>query len=166
MCIMTIKLENRAGMLSRVARLFSRRAFNIHSLAVGVTENPEISCMTIVVGGDEDMIEQIEKQLNKLVGVIKVKVLAFGEYISRELILLKVPATAENRSAIIEIADIFGAKIVDVSQKSLMLECADTSEKIASLEAMLAPYGYYEVTRTGTIAIEKDANAISKTAVI
>lgn len=163
---MLIKLENHSGMLSRVAGLFSRRAFNIHSLAVGVTENPEISCMTIVVDGDEDMIEQVEKQLDKLVDVIKVKTLAPGEYISRELILLKVPASAENRSEIIEIADVFGAKIVDVSQKSLTLEYADTSEKIASLEAMLTPYGYCEVMRTGTIAIEKDRSIIPKAAAI
>lgn len=151
-----VMLENHAGMLSKVAGLFSRRAFNIHSLAVGVTEDPSVSCMTIVVDGDDDMIEQVEKQLNKLIDVIKVKTLLPGEFISRELILLKVPANAGTRSEINEIADIFGARIIDVSKTTLTLEYADISEQIVSLEAMLAPYGICEVVRTGTIAIEKD----------
>lgn len=163
---MLVKLQNHSGMLSRVAGLFSRRAFNIHSLAVGVTEDPEISCMTIVVDGDEAMVEQVEKQLNKLIDVIKVKTLAPGEYISRELILLKVPTGTKKRSEIIEIADIFGARIVDVSRSSLTLEYADVSEKIASLEAMLSPYGCCEVMRTGTIAIEKDEKITPKAAAI
>jgi acetolactate synthase I/III small subunit len=151
-----VMLENHAGMLSKVAGLFSRRAFNIHSLAVGVTEDPSVSCMTIVVDGDDDMVEQVEKQLNKLIDVIKVKTLVPGEFISRELILLRVLANAENRSEIIEIADIFGAKIIDVSKTAMTLEYADVNEQIANFEAMLEPYGICRVVRTGTIAIEKE----------
>lgn len=151
-----VLLENHAGMLSKVAGLFSRRAFNIHSLAVGVTENPEVSCMTIVVEGDDDTIEQVEKQLNKLIDVIRVKTLVPGEFISRELIMLKVCAKSDNRSEIIEIADLFGAKVIDVSRTELTLEYVADTEQIANFEAMLEPYGIHDVVRTGTIAIEKN----------
>ncbi len=144
-------------MLSKIAGLFSRRAFNIHSLAVGVTEDPEVSCMTIVVDGGDDMVEQVEKQLAKLIGVLRVKTLSPGEYISKELVFIKVPADAGTRSQIIEIAKIFGARVVEVSLNSLILEYADTGERIAEFEGMLSPYGRCEVVRTGQIAIEKDA---------
>ncbi|MGI6128249.1 MAG: acetolactate synthase small subunit [Eubacteriales bacterium] len=151
-----VKVQNHSGMLSKVSGLFSRRAFNIHSLAVGVTEDPEISCMTIVVDGDNDMVEQVEKQLAKLIGVLRVKTLEPGEFISKELVFIKVPADARTRSEIVDIVKIFGARIVEVSQNSLILEYADTTEKIAELEYMLSPYGHCEIVRTGAIAIEKD----------
>lgn len=155
-----VLVENHAGVLSKVSGLFSRRAFNIDSLAVGVTEDPSVSRMTIVVDGDDYTVEQVEKQLNKLVDIIKVKALAPGDFISRELILLKVHANSSSRSEIIQIADIFGAKIVDVSRTMLTLEYADTSDRIASLEAMLMPYGITETVRTGTIALEKGSRLI------
>jgi acetolactate synthase-1/3 small subunit len=147
--------------LSKVSGLFSRRAFNIDSLAVGVTEDPTVSRITIVADGDDYTVEQLEKQLNKLIDVIKVKVLEPGAYISRELVLLKVHANASNRSEIIEIADIFGAKIIDVSRTTLTLEFADEDERIESLVAMLRPYGICETARTGTIALEKGSRAVS-----
>lgn len=151
-----VKVQNHSGMLSKVSGLFSRRAFNIHSLAVGVTEDPEISCMTIVVDGDDDMVEQVEKQLAKLIGVLWVKKLEPGEFISKELVFIKAPADAKTRSEIVDIAKIFGARIVEVSPESLIIEFADTTDKIAELEYMLSPYGHCEIVRTGAIAIEKD----------
>jgi acetolactate synthase-1/3 small subunit len=157
---LSVLVENHAGVLSKVSGLFSRRSFNIDSLAVGVTEDESVSRITIVVDGDEYTVEQVEKQLNKLVDVIKVKALKPGEFISRELILLKVHANSGNRSEIIQIADIFGAKIIDVSRTTLTLEFADTSDRIESLEAMLAPYGVFESARTGTIALEKGSRLI------
>jgi acetolactate synthase-1/3 small subunit len=158
---LSVLVENHAGVLSKVSGLFSRRAFNIDSLAVGVTEDLTVSRITIVVDGDDYVIEQVEKQLNKLIDVIKVKTLQPGEFISRELILLKVHANSANRSEIIQIADIFGAEITDVSRTTLTLEFADTSDRIADLEAMLAPYGINEAVRTGTIALEKGSRLIS-----
>ena len=156
----SVLVENHAGVLSKVSGLFSRRAFNIDSLAVGVTEDPSVSRITIVVDGDEYTVEQVDKQLNKLIDVIKVKALEPGEFISRELVLIKVHANSGNRSEIIQIADIFEAKIIDVSRTTLTLQFADTGERIASLEAMLAPYGISETVRTGTIALEKGSRLI------
>lgn len=157
-----VRVENHSGMLSKVSGLFSRRAYNIHSLAVGVTEDPDISCMTIVVDGDDGMVEQVEKQLAKLIGVLRVKTLMPGEYLEKELVFIKVPADAKTRSQLIDIARIFGARIAEVSQTSLILEYADTGERIAELEYMLEPYGRCEVVRTGTIAIEKDMHPSGK----
>ena len=158
---LSVLVENHAGVLSKVSGLFSRRAFNIDSLAVGVTEDLSVSRITIVVDGDDYAVEQVEKQLNKLIDVIKVKALQPGEFISRELILFKVQASSNNRSEIIQIADIFGAKIIDVSHTTLTLEFADTNDRIASLEAMLNPYGISESVRTGTIALDKGSLIIS-----
>lgn len=158
---LSVLVENHAGVLSKVSGLFSRRSFNIDSLAVGVTEDASVSRITIVVDGDDSVIEQVEKQLNKLIDVIKVKTLQPNDFISRELILLKVHANSGNRSEIIQIADIFGAKIIDVSRTTLTLEYADTNDRIESLEAMLIPYGISETVRTGTIALEKGAKLIS-----
>jgi len=151
---MSVLVKNHAGILYKVAGLFSRRAYNIHSLAVGTTSDPSVSRMTIVVNGDEEIFEQVEKQLCKLIDVIQVKILPPGEYIDRELIMLKVNATAENRSDIIQIADIFGAKTVDVSHETLILEYANTTDQVNRLESMLERYGIRETVRTGTIAIE------------
>lgn len=160
---LSVLVENHAGVLSKVSGLFSRRAFNIDSLAVGVTEDPSVSRITIVVDGDDYTVEQVEKQLNKLIDVIKVKALVPGEFISRELILFKVHANSNNRSEIIEIADIFGAKIIDVSRTTLTLEFSDTNDRISSLEAMLSPYGISESVRTGTIALDKGSRLITPT---
>lgn len=156
----SVLVENHAGVLSKVSGLFSRRGFNIDSLAVGVTEDPAVSRMTIVVSGDEYTVEQVEKQLNKLIDVIKVKALEPGALISRELILIKVGAPVQTRAEIIQIADIFGARIVDLTRGTLTLEYAGESDKLRTLEEMLAPYGIREEVRTGTIAVETGAGSI------
>ncbi len=151
---MSVLVKNHAGILYKVAGLFSRRAYNIHSLAVGTTSDPRVSRMTIVVDGDEEIFEQVEKQLCKLIDVIQVKILVPGEFINRELVLLKVNATSETRSDILQIAEIFGAKSVDVSHETLILECCGKSEHIQRFETMLERYGICETVRTGMIAIE------------
>ncbi|HEX2927622.1 MAG TPA: acetolactate synthase small subunit [Ruminiclostridium sp.] len=152
---LSVLVENRSGVLSRVAGLFSRRGFNIDSLAVGVTENPEVSRMTIVVDGDEYTVEQVSKQLNKLIDIIKIKALESSESVSRELALIKVNATASTRSEIVQIVEIFRAKIVDVSKNTLTVEISGASDKVAALEDMLKQFGIKEIVRTGTIAIER-----------
>lgn len=159
---LSVLVENHPGVLSRVAGLFSRRGFNIDSLAVGVTENPDVSRITIVVDGDEHTIEQVGKQLNKLIDVIKIKQLDEKESVSRELALIKVSANAATRSEIVQIAEIFRAKIVDVAKNSLTIEISGTNEKVAALEDMLSQFGIKEIVRTGTIALERGERAISK----
>ncbi len=151
-------VENHAGVLSKVSGLFSRRGFNIESLAVGVTEDNAISRITIVVNGDDYTVEQVEKQLNKVIPVIKVKTLPEGDYISREVILVKVGYTARQREEIISIAGMMNAKIVDVSTATITVELTDTTERDDTLLSLLRPFGVREVVRTGTIAIEKGAN--------
>jgi acetolactate synthase I/III small subunit len=153
--LLSVLVENHAGVLSRVAGLFSRRGFNIDSLAVGVTENPDISRMTIVVDGDDYVVEQVSKQLNKLIDVIKIKQLDKADSVSRELALIKVTATATTRAEIIQIVEIFRAKIVDVSKNTLTIEIAGATEKVAALEDMVKQFGIKEIVRTGTIAIER-----------
>ncbi len=152
---LSVLVENRSGVLSRVAGLFSRRGFNIDSLAVGVTENPEVSRMTIVVNGDEYTVEQVSKQLNKLIDVIKIRALENSDSVSRELALIKVNATAATRSEIIQIVEIFRAKIVDVSKSTLTVEISGATDKVEALEDMLKQFGIKEIVRTGTIAIER-----------
>lgn len=152
---LSVLVENRSGVLSRVAGLFSRRGFNIDSLAVGVTENPEVSRMTIVVNGDDYTVEQVSKQLNKLIDVIKIRVLENSDSVSRELAMIKVNATTATRSEIIQIVEIFRAKIVDVSKNTLTVEISGGTEKVAALEDMLKQFGIKEIVRTGTIAIER-----------
>ena len=153
-----VLVENHAGVLSKVSGLFSRRGFNIESLAVGTTEDPAISRITIVVNGDDYTVEQVEKQLNKVIPVIKVKALAEGEYISREVILIKVGCTARQRDEIMRVAELMSARIEDVSTTSLTIQLTDTSERNDTLLSLLRPYGVREVVRTGTVAIEKGAN--------
>ncbi|AEY68151.1 MULTISPECIES: acetolactate synthase small subunit [Eubacteriales] len=152
---LSVLVENRSGVLSRVAGLFSRRGFNIDSLAVGVTENPEVSRMTIVVDGDEYTVEQVSKQLNKLIDIIKIRALENSESVSRELALIKVNATSSTRSEIVQIVEIFRAKIVDVSKNTLTVEISGSGDKVRALEDMLRQFGIKEIVRTGTIAIER-----------
>jgi len=152
---LSVLVENHAGVLSRIAGLFSRRGFNIDSLAVGVTENPDISRMTIVVEGDEYVVEQVSKQLNKLIDVLKIKLLEKSDSVSRELALIKVNATATTRPEIIQIVEIFRAKIVDVSKNTLTIEISGGTEKVAALEEMLRQFGIKEIVRTGSIAIDR-----------
>lgn len=157
----SILVENHPGVLSRISGLFARRSFNIDSLAVGTTEDPQVSRITIVVNGDNHTVEQVEKQLNKLVDVIKLKTLAPLETISRELMLIKVCATTKDRSDIINIADVMGAKVCDITNSTMILEISATSDSLVDLLELLKPYGLCEVIRTGTIAVQKGADSIS-----
>lgn len=158
---LSVLVENHPGVLSRVAGLFSRRGFNIDSLAVGVTENPDVSRITIVVEGDDYIVEQVSKQLNKLIDVIKIKQLDKADSVSRELALVKVSASASTRSEIIQIVEIFRANIVDVSKSTLTIEISGSSEKVAALEDMLKQFGIKEIVRTGIIAIERGNKIIN-----
>lgn len=150
----TILVENHAGVLSRVSGLFSRRGFNIDSLAVGVTNDPAISRITIVASGDENTVEQIQKQLLKLMEVLYIKRLRDFEIISRELILIKVACSPETRGKILDISQAMNARICDISAQTIMLEQSDTAQRIEILKELLEPYGILEIARTGTIALE------------
>lgn len=153
--VISILVENHSGVLSRISGLFSRRGYNIDSLSVGETENPSISRMTIVTKADRQMQEQIKKQLNKLVEVIKIVELEEKDAVYRELALIKVSANQNNRAEIIEIANIFRAHIVDVSKEILILEATGDQSKIHALTEMLQPYGIREIIRTGLTALQR-----------
>ena len=153
--IYSVLVENRSGVLMKVAGLFSRRSFNIDSLAVGETDDPEVSCMTIVSSGNQRTIEQIEKQLNKKIDVIKVKTFEEKDSISRELMLIKVKYNKNNRKEIMEICDIMKADIVDLSENLLTIQICDTPERVQVMLSMLKSYSKVEVARTGTLALSK-----------
>ncbi len=153
--IISVLVENRFGVLAHIAGLFSGRGFNIDSLAVGETEDPSVSRMTIIVKGDDMVVEQILKQLNRLVDVIKVHDLTEEKFIERELMLVKVETTAQSRSEVVEIADIFRAKIVDVQQTSLTIEAAGSGQKLLGLLDLLKSYGIKELVRTGRIGMAR-----------
>ena len=156
----SVLVENQAGVLNRIPGLFSRRAFNIDSLAVGVTDDPAISRITIIVDSGNSVVEQVEKQLNKLIEVIKVRTIPEDRMIGRELVLLKVNATNKTRQDIMTICDIMGAKVDDISPNSLTLELSDTPDRIDTFEAMLRPFSILEVVRTGVIALQKGGGKI------
>ena len=151
----SVLVENRFGVLSRVSGLFSGRGFNIESLSVGETLDPMVSRMTIVVQGDEMIVEQIKKQLNKLIDVIKVIDLTGEEFVERELILVKVNAEPGARAEVLRIADIFRAKVVDVATKTYTLELTGDESKVNAFMELLRPYGIQEVVRTGKVAIAR-----------
>lgn len=153
--VLSVLVENQSGVLSRVAGLFSRRGYNIDSLTVGETEDPNTSRMTIVARGDEQILEQIKKQLNKLIDVIKIIELKPDQAVFRELTLVKVKATPETRASIIEITDIFRAKIVDVANESLTAEITGDQNKVNAFIDLLKPYGIREIVRTGLTALER-----------
>lgn len=153
--IYSVLVENRSGVLCKVAGLFSRRCFNIDSLAVGETDDPEVSCMTIVSSGDERTIEQIEKQLNKKLDVIKVKTFDESKSISRELMLVKVKYNRNNRRDIMENCDIMKAQIVDMSKNMMIIQICDVPERIHLFIKMLQSISIVEVARTGTLALPK-----------
>lgn len=153
--IYSVLVENRAGVLCKVAGLFSRRCYNIDSLAVGETDDPKVSCMTIVSSGDQRTIEQIEKQLNKKIDVIKVKTFHETQSISRELMLIKVKYNKGNRRDILEICDVMKADIVDMSKNLMLLQICDVPEKITLFINMLQSISIVEVARTGTLALPK-----------
>jgi acetolactate synthase I/III small subunit len=149
----SVLVNNRTGVLSRVSNLFSARGYNIDSLVVGITDDPKKSCMTIVVRGDDRIIDQVEKQLNKLVDVIKVEDLTNEEFIARDLALIKVKAETHSRSHVLEIVQCFDAKIVDVALKSFTIEVTGKESKINAMVELLRHYGLLEMVRTGEVAI-------------
>lgn len=153
--IYSVLVENRSGVLCKVAGLFSRRCFNIDSLTVGETDDTNVSCMTIVSSGDERTIEQIEKQLNKKLDVIKVKTFSEQQCITRELMLIKVKYNKNNRKEIMELCDIMKTEIVDMSKHFMMLQICDTPDRVNLLINMLQSISIVEVARTGTLALAK-----------
>lgn len=153
--IYSVLVENRSGVLAKVAGLFSRRCFNIDSLAVGETDDSAVSCMTIVSSGNERTLEQIEKQLNKKLDVIKVKTFDEENSISREMMLMKVKYNKSNRRDIMEICEIMKAEIVDMSKSFMIIQICATPEKIRLLIDMFASVSIVEVARTGTLALPK-----------
>ncbi|SDA51256.1 acetolactate synthase, small subunit [Butyrivibrio sp. INlla18] len=153
--IYSVLVENRAGVLSKVSGLFSRRNFNIDSLVVGETNDKSVSCMTIVSTGDERTIEQIEKQLNKKIDVIKVKTFKESMSINRELMLIKVKYNKDNRRDIMENCEIMNAQIVDMSKNMMIIQICDTSERIELFIEMLKSVSIVEIARTGTVALTK-----------
>jgi acetolactate synthase-1/3 small subunit len=158
---LAVLVENRAGVLSRVAGLFSRRGFNIESLAVGTCEEPTMSRMTIVVIGDDAQIEQVMKQLHKLIDVIKVSDITENETVERELALIRVSAEpGTTRAEVMQVANIFRAQIIDVGAKTVVLQVTGDIEKIDALENLLNQYGVKEMVRTGKIAMLRGTKAI------
>jgi acetolactate synthase I/III small subunit len=162
---LSVLVEDKPGVLARVSGLFSRRGFNIASLAVGPTEHPDISRMTIVVDVDDFPLEQVTKQLNKLIHVIKIVELEPSASVQREVLLVKVRADAGVRSQVLEVVDLFRAKAVDVSPEALTIEATGTAEKIAALLRNLEPYGIREMVQSGTIAVGRGPRSITATAV-
>ena len=150
---LSILVENKPGVLTRVAGLFARRAFNIESLAVGLSEDPRLSCITIVIDGDEHPVDQVTKQLHKLINVVKIRDLQPDNSVSAELVLVRVAGVCEQRTEALQIAEIFNAKIVDVDRRQLTLRVVGTNDKVEALLELLQPLGVLEVVRTGTIAM-------------
>jgi acetolactate synthase I/III small subunit len=151
----SVLLQNRPGVLSRVTGLFSGRGFNIESLCVAETMDPNVSCLTVVSRGDAAIIEQINKQLNKLIDVIKVTEINDKEFVEREMVLIKVKAEASTRAEVLRIVDIFRGKVVDVSAKSYAIELTGSASKIQAVLDILRPIGIKEIVRTGTIAMAR-----------
>ncbi|MGB6064569.1 MAG: acetolactate synthase small subunit [Desulfomonilaceae bacterium] len=157
--VISVLVENKPGVLARVAGMFSGRAFNIHSLAVAPTLDTNYSRMTIVTHGSEQIIEQIIKQLRKLINVVKVQDLTSGEYVDREMIFVRVNATADKRAEVLRIADIFRGKVVDVARDNITLEVSGAQGKIEAVLELLVPLGITEFIRTGAIAIPRGKQA-------
>jgi acetolactate synthase-1/3 small subunit len=158
----SVLVENNAGVLARVSGLFARRGYNIHSLAVGVTQDPTLSRITIVADGSEQIIDQIEKQVNKLVDVVTVRSTPAEALLSRELVLAKIGCTPQQRPAVISVADVTGAKISDVSPTTVTLEISGDTRSIAAFEELVAPFGVIEMARTGVIAMQTGALSLNQ----
>lgn len=158
--VLSILVDNSAGVLSRVAGLFSRRGYNIDSLTVGVTNDPAYSRMTVVASGSEEVLEQIRKQLAKLVDVREIVELPEGASVQRELILVQVEANMEQRQAVIAIADIYRAKIVDVSTNSIMLELTGSQDKIKAFLELMEGFKITELARTGVTGLARGAASL------
>jgi len=153
--VLSILVENKPGVLARVAGLFSRRGFNIDTLAVGPTEDPEVSRITLTLDGAVHPIDQVTKQLHKLVNVLKIRDMEPDDTVAREMALFKVSAAVENRAEIVQFAEIFRAKIVDVSRRALIVEVTGSHDKIVAFESMLRPHGLLEMVRTGEVALAR-----------
>ena len=157
----SVLVENEFGVLARVAGLFSGRGFNIESLSVAETLDPTISRLTLVTRGEDQVLEQIEKQLNKLVNVIRVTDFTGTEHVERELVLIKVSADERTRGELVNIVDIFRAKIIDVSRQSYVVEITGTEDKVRALIELLAPLGILEIARTGRVAMFRGTRTLS-----
>ncbi len=153
--VISVLVENKVGVLSRITGLFSGRGFNIESLAVGETENIDISRMTIVVSGDNSILEQVRKQLGKVIDTIKVIDFTGTDYVERNLMLIKVSALPGRRSEIIELVDVFRGKIIDVGQKDMVIEISGPEDRLEAALNLIRPYGIKEVARTGRIAMTR-----------
>lgn len=158
---LSVLVENRPGVLARTASLFARRGFNIESLAVGPTESADISRMTIVVNVEAHPLEQVTKQLNKLVNVLKIVELDSAQSVQRELILIKVKTNAQTRSQILETVSLFRAKVVDVSQDSVTIEATGIRDKLDALVQVLEPYGIKELVQSGMVAVGRGQKSLS-----
>ncbi len=152
---LSILTENKPGVLSRIAGLFARRGFNIDTLTVGPTDDPEISRFTITIDGAEHSIDQVTKQLHKLINVIKIRDLEPDETVARELAVFKLAVDGGARAEVMQVCEIFRGKVVDVSRRSIILEVTGTTEKIEAFERMVRPFGLVEMMRTGEIAIAR-----------
>ncbi|HKA68939.1 MAG TPA: acetolactate synthase small subunit [Actinomycetes bacterium] len=158
---LSVLVENKPGVLARIAGLFSRRGFNIDSLAVGPTEHPEVSRMTIVVNVADSPLEQVTKQLNKLVNVIKIVELEPGQSVQRELLLVKVRADLDTRSHVLETVTLFRAKVVDVAPDAVTIEATGSADKLDALLRVLEPFGIKELVQSGLVAIGRGSRSIS-----
>lgn len=152
----SVLLENKFGALNRVAGMFSAKGYNLESITVGPTEDATVSRMTLVTKGDDAIIEQIIKQLNKLIDTLKVVDLTYESFMERELALIKVGTTAENRSEIMQIAEIFQGKIIDISQKTMTVEATGSGQKVDAIIKMLKPFHIKEIARTGRVALKRE----------
>ncbi len=160
--VITLMVENEFGVLARVAGLFSGRGFNIESLCVAETLDPDVSTMTVVTRGDDQIIEQVLKQLNKLVSVIKVVDLINKDFVEREMVLIKVNASRENREEVLRVADIFRSKVIDVGAKTYTLEVTGDEKKINAIIALLKPLGIKELVRTGHVAMVRGSKVMTE----
>lgn len=158
---LSVLVENKPGVLARIAGMFSRRGYNIHSLAVGPTEDQHISRLTIVVGTEAAKLEQVIKQLNKLINVLKIVELAPDDSVALETQLVKVSADATNRSQVIELADVFRAHVVDVDHEAITVEVTGTPDDLERMIMLLEPFGIREMVRSGTIALARGARSIT-----
>ena len=156
--IINLEVENNSGVLSRIAGLFSARGFNIETLSVGQAEPNETSRMTLVVRGNDEVIEQVNKQLNKLIDVIRVTDVTKNYYVSRDLVLVKVSVTPTKRNDISQLINIFGAKVVDISNKTMILELGSSEAKVNAFIETLRPFGIKEIARSGTISMLRDSS--------
>ncbi len=157
---LSVLVENSAGVLSRVVGLFTRRGFNIHSLSVGPTADEQISRITIEVKGDAYMVEQVSKQLSKIMEVIKIKTLKDDEMVKRGIVLIKIKTNQKNRGEIIEIANVFRASIIDISPTTVTAEVTGSDQKVSAFINMVEPYGIEEIARTGMTALERGASTL------